>query len=1637
MDFGLGLVLSFTDNATAGINNAVNSLNQLTQTAESANSSMNQMASLSALSIVADRMGSSFINAGGTILSTLGQVIGKVNETGQTLMFAENQLGKLYEGSGKTGIDVLNDISNYAKKSIFNFEDLIPVVTMLKANGIEAFDSIASSTGKANQTLMDYAADLAAFNPQMRNTYGTGIKAAMGALNEYIAEGNARSLKAGASLDITALLGEDKGKTIEERSRQVADLMEKLGMVGMTAQMAGTPVQKLSNMGDVLFSFISKISDSGVYDEFNNIITKLADYVFAIPDEELDAIAKSVGEGLVAVMKPLEYVVEGVLKLVDGFRNLLKEHPGLSKFIISLTAVVGVGLVVSGVVLKVVSSIGMLTIGLKSFSGSFQAISSLFSAGAKRMLGSMLPLMLAVGLFAAIWKSDFAGIRTTVTGFVENIQTSFDTAKQAVNGSLTDMQNTLNGLDTENNFFDGLSLSIMKLMTVGRALSEGWNNFELSEDTYLKAKELGILPLIEALFDLKYRFDNFKKGFIEGWNTVSNFVKGVFAKMKGAVGGSVFDKLFSGAEKFFNLLSDNDPEAWSKVGKVIGEIVAVVAPLIVAFKLLNKVAPAGGILSSVFGGGGASSASGGAVGGGVLQNPAKVLKTMGSLALIIGGTIAVIEAIGLMSQNPYFNLFLTSGVKTLAQLAGAIGSVALIAVPLGLMVTAFSKLGVSPKEALKGMGDIAILLGGLDVLIIAVGALNSIPGFDDFISNGVSSLARLGSAMKDVAILSIVLGAVATIFAKLHVTPKDAALGIANVAILIGGLDVLIIALGALNSIPGFTGFLNTGAETMSKVVDTLAGMFNLKFIAMCGLIAAFGLVPVQVVALGLANLAILLGGVSLLIVAFGALSKIPGFNDFIQTGGDTLALLFSQIGKIAGSVIGGFAEGVMSSLPQIGNDLGAFGQNVKPLFTSLQGAPLNEMGAFGSAIASMLLKLSVEKLLSFFTGEVDLVKIGNQLAQFGVAVKPFFESMAEVSEIGLERAPKVIEMICSIGGYGIQFGGLAQLFTGETRLDKIGEQLASFAPNGATFFNTVGTYSEAGLEKAPKVFEAIAGVGDFDFKSGGLAQLFTGETRIDNIGEQLAAFAPNGTTFFNAVGGYSDSGLTKAPKVFEAIVGIGDFDFKSGGIAQLFTGSTDLEDIGEQLSEFGESAKGFFDIASQISETGLRNGDRMIEAVNNLSQFKSGGFVELFEGSIDLLDVGDQLSEFAPKVKGFFDTAALISEDGLWKGRSIFSALSQIGNSEFRSGGIVQFFTGDVSLASIGTDLSDFATNAKSFFDIAAKLDQKGFTNATQMFTSLTNSGNIVDIAVKSTGSLESFGKELVTFAGDMKTFVDKAGSLGDMGGVDKFLSSLTDIATKITELKGTVGTSTSDIVSSLGKMTNKFNTTANSVNKNVVSMKTTMSTEYATMVSTTNTSFTNMVNTIRTKMNSAVSEVTSGVSRLKSALNFQWSLPNLKLPHITVSGKFNVDPPEAPKFSVNWYEKGGVFDKPSIIGVGEAGTEAVMPLQNNTEWIGTLATMIASHIQSVQANNVTPVPVLPQMEAQNEVGGNQYMTTNNSQQTTTHTGNTDNSITFEQGAIQINVAKATEDDAVKLAKKIMEIIKRQKELQTMLNYG
>lgn len=548
MNFGLGLVLSFTDNASAGINNAVNSLNQLTQTAERASASLDQMASLSALSVVTDQMGSSFVDAGATIISTLSSVVKEVTDTGTTLMYAGNQLQMLYSDLGEgAGEMMLGKIQQYAKESIFAFEDLIPVVTSLKSVGIEAFDNIATSTGSANQTLMDYASDLAAFAPQMRNAYGTGIKAAMGALREYIAEGNALSLKRGAGIDITSILGEAKGSTIEERSQQVADLIEKLGMLGMTASLAGTPMQRLSNMGDVLFQTIAKISDSGVYDKFTSLIEKLSEYIFAIPDEELDNIAKVIGGALTTIMTPLEWVIDEVLSLADSFRELIKTRPNLVKFATVGVAVTGALLVIAGVALKATSAFSGLSLMLLTLGKDFKSLGGLIATGSLRILATLLPIATAIGLIALAWKNDFAGIKTTLTTFINDI------------------------------------------VEIAKLLIDAWD-FNLSDENFQKAKELGIMPLIEAILDLRYRFDFFKDGFISGWEEIGKKVENIVSKLLEPIKKLGFTDLTGKFTEFLQIFSGSSTQSAFDLGEKFANITIALSGLLAGFVAFKKVA---------------------------------------------------------------------------------------------------------------------------------------------------------------------------------------------------------------------------------------------------------------------------------------------------------------------------------------------------------------------------------------------------------------------------------------------------------------------------------------------------------------------------------------------------------------------------------------------------------------------------------------------------------------------------------------------------------------------------------------------------------------------------------------------------------------------------------------------------------------------------------------------------------------------------------------------------------------------------------------------------------------------------------------------------------------------------------------
>lgn len=1120
MDFGLGLVLSFTDNATAGINNAVNSLNQLTNTAESAMSSMNQMASLSALSVVSNQIGSSFMKAGGSILGMFSQLLGKTQEVGSDFEGFRMTLNALY-GDASEAEKQIGKLLDFSIKSPFEVNDVKDMLVVLKSQGIDAFEQIQGSISNTRQESLAWLADLMAFKPDIP------VQKWKLAITNFLGSGVPKVLENALDMGhIKDIVGHAIGDTAEERMQTLVELVDKKNLAGLADSLSHTWQGVASNISDAFTKLYKSIADNGVFDKLKTSFMGVAGAIMSLDNDELEALGKTLADGLNIVVTPITIVAEKVNNLITSLVHLCQTNPEIVKFGMVFAAVAGVLLVFIGVLLKVTSAMSGLTLMFMAFGQQYNSLTTLFSVGAKRILGALLPLTLALGLMYLVWKNDLFGIQSSVMTFVQNVRKAFETARSGVGGSLENLKTILSGFDTKHSFFDGLTLAIMRVMTLGKALAEGWNSYTLSEDTFLKAKELGILPLIEAIFNLKYRFDLFKQGFIQGWNNIVERVKEVIGGIVSTLNkGGIFDSLLNGVTKFMQALSNNDPDAWKKFGEIIGELTAKFLIAVVVVKTLKAV------LSKVIG-----------------------------VFLLFKGVTGIVQKV--------FSLFSRLGgifQPLLANVGTAASSV----------VSFFSSMVSSIQGVLSGLA------------------------------------AAIGAPFSAVAAIIIAIVSTIVIYAVKHWEEFKA--------------KVLTIV---TTFIKEFMDIWNSLMEGFQRIWD------NLK----------------------------------------NAISPV-------LDAGNNLKQKFSELLTVLGQ-----SEGVQ--------------------------ALLEVLSSIGEVIVSV--------------------------------VVPAINGIIRVVSTTLQAV-----------------------------------------------WNVVVT-----------VFNAIVNV----------------------ISSVLSSI-------INIIGG-----------IFDIIVGI-------------FTGD----------------------------------------------------FNKILEG-----------------------------------------------------------------VGSILTSLANVIT------------------------TILTNVWNIVQSI---------------------------------LSGIANIFSSI------FTSIVNVVGGILQGLVSVVGGIMNAISTSVSSVWSGISSI---VDSVMSGMSSSIQSKWNSIKNAITNAINGARDAVKSAIDKMKSFFNFNWSLPKLKLPHLSVQGTFSITPPSVPKFGIDWYAEGGVFDKPSVIGVGEAGQEAVMPIENNTKWIGTLAMMLGREMSKTSQNRLTPAnTVTNNNTSTNTTSGNSRYFTNNNTANNTYEGDTDNSVVFNQGAIQINCQNASEEEALRMAKKIMEFIQRQKELKGMLVYN
>lgn len=135
------------------------------------------------------------------------------------------------------------------------------------------------------------------------------------------------------------------------------------------------------------------------------------------------------------------------------------------------------------------------------------------------------------------------------------------------------------------------------------------------------------------------------------------------------------------------------------------------------------------------------------------------------------------------------------------------------------------------------------------------------------------------------------------------------------------------------------------------------------------------------------------------------------------------------------------------------------------------------------------------------------------------------------------------------------------------------------------------------------------------------------------------------------------------------------------------------------------------------------------------------------------------------------------------------------------------------------------------------------------------------------------------------------------------------------------------------------KITSAASNAWSNVKSKASSAFNSVKSIVTSVKSTFTSILDNIKSKFTSvfesAKNIVKNAISKIKGFFNFNWSLPKIKLPHFKITGKFSLNPPSIPKFSISWYKDGAIFTKPTLFntpyglkGVGEAGAEAVLPI-------------------------------------------------------------------------------------------------------------
>lgn len=659
---------------------------------------------------------------------------------------------------------------------------------------------------------------------------------------------------------------------------------------------------------------------------------------------------------------------------------------------------------------------------------------------------------------------------------------------------------------------------------------------------------------------------------------------------------------------------------------------------------------------------------------------------------------------------------LVGPIKTLANMEteSLVQGLIALAAALGIVGIAASKLAPMWPKILKTAGSLTVM--GASLIVFGLGltaVIYPIKSLGDMDSDKIGSgVAGLGAVILSLFALTNTMNSLPSISVK-----TVAKLGL--LSIVIAGIGVVLGQLAMTNATAALEGSIAISAVMLSAGVT----------------LALLSKVPLVGAVQAIATLAIVIAGISAIVMAIGAIAQIPGVKWLVNEGAGFLKSVGEAIGGFFGGLVGGIAggaiAGVGAALPMFGYQLSAFATAATPFLSVMNGIDSNAL-AGTKALAEMILILTATSLLdglaSWLTGGTNFAKVGTELIPFGLAMKQYATVVKGLDTTSIMNSAEAGKALAELANNLPETGGVMQWFMGEHNLVDFTKQLVPFGSSLKTYAMAVEGLNGDAVSNSAIAAQTLTELINNLPETGGLMQGLMGTHDLTEFTQNLIPFAEAICEYAETVTDINTDAIIASATAGKTIVELVNNLPDTGGWLQDIVGGKDLAAFARDLIPFGAAMKDYSGAITGLDPNAVSAsataGKVLVELMTSLPQ--TGGWLDGIVGVHDLAAFAMELKPFGKAMKSYGKSVVGIDAASVEASATAGKALAELANNLPESGGLVQKFTGEHSFTTLINQLVPFGAAMKIYSGAITGIDTAVITasvTAGQALVSLVES--------------------------------------------------------------------------------------------------------------------------------------------------------------------------------------------------------------------------------------------------------------------------------------------------------------------------